>query len=117
MIYGGFDECLKEIKALYTSQQETIEHLRRKLCTYNKEEEIAKRDETINKLYDHALYMMFDKEKERERAFRERHWRETGCKNGNHYIYDLVGTGIGVGITIICPVCGAKEDITDIDSW
>lgn len=37
--------------------------------------------------------------------------------NGSRFIYDLQGTGIGTVVKIKCPICGAEEDITDIESW
>ncbi len=117
MIIRSFDECLKEMKEINESQRHTIEYLREQLSSYDKEKEIADRDKTINDLYDRSICVMSDKEFAAEKAFRYRHFKETGCKNGNRYIYDLTDTGLGTDITIICPICGASENITDITSW
>lgn len=117
MITRSFDECLKEMREINESQQSTIEYLREKLRTYDKEKEIVERDEEISRLRNHSICVMSDKEMDADVKFRTKHWKDTGCKNGNHYIYDLVGTGFGTDIRIICPVCGESENITDITSW
>lgn len=117
MITRSFKECLEEMKEINESQQNIIEYLREKLRTYDKDEEISKRDKTIESLYRRSICVMSDTEAKADKAFRTKHWKETGCKNGNHYVYDLVGTGLGTGITITCPVCGESEDITDSSSW
>lgn len=117
MIIRSFDNCLEEMREINESQQSTIEYLREKLRTYDKEKEIAERDEEISRLRNHSIYVMSDKEMDADVRFRTKHWKDTGCKNGNHYIYDLVGTGFGTDIRIICPVCGESENITDINSW
>lgn len=117
MIARSFKECLEEMKEIGESQQNTIEYLREKLRTYDKDEEISKRDKTIESLYRRSICVMSDTETKADKAFRTKHWKETGCKNGNHYIYDLVGTGLGTGIIITCPVCGESEDITDSSGW
>ena len=117
MITRSFDECLKEMREINESQQSTIEYLREKLRTYDKEKEIVERDEEISRLRNHSICVMSDKEMDADVKFRTKHWKDTGCKNGNHYIYDLVGTGLGTDITITCPICGESENITDITSW
>jgi len=61
--------------------------------------------------------MMSDKEWKDYSEFREKHYRVSGCKNANHYLFDLIGTGIGTAITAICPICGEAKDITDFNSW
>ena len=117
MITRSFKECLEEMREINESQQSTIEYLREKLQTYDKEEEISKRDKTIENLYRCSICVMSAEEAKADIAFRTKHWKETGCKNSNHYIYDLVGCGFGTDITIICPVCGERKNITDISSW
>lgn len=117
MITRSFKECLEEMREINESQQSTIEYLREKLRTYDKEKEIAERDKEISRFRNHSICVMSDKEMDADVRFRTKHWKNTGCKNGNHYIYDLVGAGLGVDITIICPVCGERENITDISSW
>ena len=117
MITRSFKECLEEMKEINESQQSTIEHLQEKLRTYDKEKAIAKRDEEISRLHNHSICVMSDKEMDADMKFRTKHWKETGCKNNNHYLYDLVACGFGTDITIICPVCGESEDITDSSRW
>lgn len=69
--------------------------------------------ERINETY--SLANLSKKEYDAEKTFRDKHYKS--CSNGNHYVYDLFGTGFGLIVKIKCPVCGAEEDITDIDSW
>lgn len=69
--------------------------------------------ECIKEAY--SLANLSKKEYDAEKAFREEHYKS--CSNGNHYVYDLFGTGFGLIVKIKCPVCGDEEDITDISSW
>lgn len=62
-----------------------------------------------------SVITLSKKEYEAEKAFRQKHYES--CSNGNHYVYDLLGTGFSLIVKIKCPVCGAEEDITDISSW
>lgn len=82
--------------------------LRATLNRYDKEDE-------IRSIQQRAITVLSPKEYERDKAFRDRHYQL--CKNGSRFIYDLQGTGIGTVVKIKCPICGAEEDITDIESW
>ena len=46
----------------------------------------------------------------------ERMHRDFPGQRTPHYTYSFSQTGIGEGVTISCH-CGAKEDVTDYDSW
>ena len=91
MITRSFKECLEEMREINESQQSTIEYLQEKLRIYDKEKEIAERDEEISRLRNHSICVMSDKEMDADVKFRTKHWKDTGCKNGNHYIYDFKG--------------------------
>ena len=62
-----------------------------------------------------SLCNLTDKEDERINKFRNKHYKK--CGNGNKYLYELTGTGIGTIIKITCPICGKQKDVTDSDSW
>lgn len=64
-----------------------------------------------------------DVEEERAKAFKEKH-KACRPKNNNDmfpqfapYSYIFTPTGIASCVKIVCPYCGEKEDISDIDSW
>ena len=46
--------------------------------------------------------------------FRKQHWEL--CE-ATSFRYEIGGCGFATFISVICPICGATEDITDIDSW
>ena len=87
----------------------------KKLEEFNKDEEILKLKETLNKSRKNSLLEMSDKEKLAEEEFRKIHYNK--CKNGNRFSYELTGTGIGIIIKISCPICKEEKDITDTSSW
>lgn len=82
---------------------------------YNKISGIDAKNDEIRSIQQRSITIFSHIEYERDKAFKEKHYKQ--CKNGNHFIYDLQGTGIGTIIKIKCPICGAEEDITDTDSW
>lgn len=94
---------------------EEVEKYKKKLEEYNKDEEIKKRDEKIAYLREHSLFEMTDDELAADKAFRAKHYKK--CKNGNSYLYELTGNGIGICIGITCPVCKETKDITDVKGW
>lgn len=60
------------------------------------------------------------KEKEAYKDFEQRHMHErlTSKIQGGKAPY-LIPTGVGIGthLEVVCPICGEKEDITDIGVW
>lgn len=62
-----------------------------------------------------CLHVFCGNERERYKKFRDEHY--ASCKNAGNYVVTLHGTGIGETIQILCPVCGAEEDITDTTAW
>lgn len=67
-------------------------------------------------------YLEFHSEKEKEMYdnFVERHSAErlTMKINGGKVPYLIpYYNGIGRSLTVVCPICGQKEDITDIGVW
>lgn len=69
-----------------------------------------KDDNNFCKLLYYALNPMKSVEQ-----FRNQHY--VSCGNGSRYIFELTGTGIGEAISIQCPVCGERKDVTDVENW
>jgi hypothetical protein len=87
--------------------------LRTKIETYNKDEEIQKMKEKLSHYMSNSLHIMTDSEKEKRKAFSNKHYN--WCKSNYRTI--LVGTGIGTSVEVQCIKCGASECITDTDNW
>ena len=115
MIITDFKQCLQNLADLYEQNESTIDYLREKLASYNKDKEIAERNQKINSLYHNSLCIMTDFEVSAKKEFISKHYKS--CKNSNHYIYDLTETGIGTGIIITCPKCGETKELTDSGKW
>ena len=67
-------------------------------------------------------YLIFNSEKE-QNAFKEFEQKHKSCRTTNRinsgkmpYIIPY-GTGFGTAYTVICPVCGEKQDITDYNAF
>lgn len=115
MLTTDFTQCLQNLADLYEQQESTINELRKKLASYDKDKEIVERDKKIRSLYHNSLCIMADSEASARKEFISKHYKN--CKNDSHYIYDLVETGFGADITITCPKCGETEHITDNSQW
>ena len=56
-------------------------------------------------------------------AFLKKHQecKDKYLKKGNQFglpfRYMFTPSGVGIGVTIICPYCNTEEDITDISVW
>ena len=60
------------------------------------------------------------KEKNAYNDFEQRHMHDrlTSRANGGKAPYLIpTGTGIGTHLEVVCPICGEKEDITDVEVW
>lgn len=117
--YGeSIEELLSKIEDLYYREVNSTARWQKKYQEYDRDKEIQSLKETIDRLHNHSLLQLSDKELEANRAFRYEHYtRHGGGKALSTYIYTLTGTGIGTVITVKCPVCGEEKDITDIESW
>ena len=64
-----------------------------------------------------------NKQQKQVKVFRDSHFCEEFKKNSGGFgstskLSFIVGsTSIGGTLKILCPYCGHKEDITDIDTW
>ena len=63
-----------------------------------------------------AIVAQTGKELQSMNTFIDKHYHGK-CHNGNNFIYDIKGTGLGACIEIKCPKCGESEDITDEDKF
>lgn len=118
----AFNDPEKNIQQSLNSIKQAVNYLvrdnkalRATLNRYDKEAGIKAKKDEIRSIQQRAITVLSPKEYERDKAFRDRHYQL--CKNGSRFIYDLQGTGIGTVVKIKCPICGAEEDITDIESW
>ena len=60
------------------------------------------------------------KEKEAYKNFEQRHMHErliSKIQGGKAPYLIPTGTGIGTILNVVCPICGAREDITDTEGW
>ena len=115
-----FDEMLEKVREQYHYMEERVSEAQRAVREFRKDEEIADANARADYFASHSLHTFSDKERESDRAFREKHYemhKSHTKASGNTYIYTLTGTGIGTCITVKCPICGEEEDITDFDNW
>ena len=112
---GDFFKQLDGIREEYEYVCSIRDKYAQQLDDWNKAEEIQKSRELAEYYRSHSLHMLSDKEAERIKTFRSMHYES--CGNGRSFTFELTGTGIGEAITIVCPVCGQKEDVTDLDDW
>lgn len=126
MIYDNgriiFGDPEKNIESSIVKIKESVDYLvkrnqelQKELNEYDKVAGIKAKEDEIRSIRQRAITVLSLKEYERDKAFRDRHYQL--CKNGSRFIYDIQGTGIGTVVKIKCPICGAEEDITDIESW
>lgn len=76
---------------------------------------ISELKEELQSIRKHSLLILTDYQTQADRKFRDNHYNS--CSNGNRYLYEITGHGLGVCLEITCPVCGKSEDITDSSTW
>lgn len=111
----NMDDILNGIKAKFERQENEIKKLRDKIDHYNKDEEIQKLKEEIEKIKVNSLFNLTDVEKKRDLAFKQKH-TEMHDQDCSGFMYRIDYDAIGSFLTIKCPVCGEEEDITDYGS-
>ena len=110
-----FDKLLKELKKEYDRVNHRNAHLQKTLNQWNRDEEIKRADDMAEYYRTHRLCHLSDKETEKIKSFRERHYQS--CGNGSRYVFDLESTGVGTVICVKCPVCDTEVNVTDYDAW
>lgn len=109
----GIPKIMDELNLYLKSLTRENDGLRKRLQTFNKEEEIQKLQNELDRMRLYSLHIMSEKEHEDARTFSKYHY-ET-CNSNIQYI--LEGTGIGTGIVVVCKKCKTEKDITDVSGW
>lgn len=81
------------------------------------EQRIAQLEEKLRLSYGE---FSTQKEKDAYDDFEKRHMHERATMKiqGGKCPYLIpTGTGIGTNLKVVCPICGAVEDITDLEAW
>lgn len=110
-----FIETLQQIKEMYDEVQKKNSELYNRLEEFNSDEEIQKWKSEAAHIRTHSLHNFSDKELEMYTSFRARHYNS--CNNGDTFVITISGSGISESVEVACPICGAKRNITDIESW
>lgn len=109
---NNFKDIIKRLEEHNEKQEKTISHLRERVRTFNEQDSLQELRSQVNYAYKHSLLSLTDKELQSMDTFINKHYHSK-CHNGNHFIYDIEGTGLGACIKIKCPKCGESKDITD----
>lgn len=110
-----FSELLSRLQNMFDSVREENSELYKKLSEFNSDDAIQDWQAKYAHVLSHSLHELSEKELNSYRKFRGQHYKS--CHNGGTYVITLSGTGIGESIEVACPVCGKKQDITDLESW
>lgn len=123
MIFENFDNYIENIRNAYHEQVDKANSAYSQLLEWNRDAEIQKLTKEIRDIRSHCLLPnLSDKEMQAIKDFQNEHYR-TCCGNGkfkakgNHWIYDIGGTGFGHTVVIICPECLKQLDVTDTSNW
>lgn len=108
-------ELLCQVQSEYDRQINLVEHFRKKCEEFRKDDEIKKLEEQLDEVCRYSLHVMNEEEYVADAEFRAAHYMK--CWNGSTFQYELTGTGIGTAISVICPRCGERKDITSFDNW
>ena len=79
-----------------------------------KDEVTERLNKELERYRNNSLQVLSDKEISQFREFKHSHYKS--CKTNDIWVL-LSPTGIGTAITLKCPKCEEKLDITDIDNW
>ena len=111
-----FETGMEIVQKSYAFMKHQRDFYMKKCNEFRKDDDIARLEKELKRAQGVAcLHRFYGDEAKKYYDFRERHYKS--CKNGNRYNVKLVDTGLGEGISVECPVCGAVEDITDISTW
>lgn len=107
------DTIMNELNTYITQLHNSNDSLRKKIQEFNKEEEILKLQNEMQKMREHSVAILSEQEIEDARVFRDAHYES--CKGNTIYIVE--GTGIGDSITVKCNRCGTEKNISDVTNW
>jgi hypothetical protein len=107
------NKAILDIVNYINLKEKDINDYRQQLQEYNKDKEIQKLQNELDRICSNSVSILSDMEKELAKNFSEKHYKS--CKGNMRYIIE--GTGIGNVVKVQCTKCDEIEDITDIDSW
>jgi hypothetical protein len=110
---SDINKSLENIKNHCERQDKTIEDLRERIKTFNKDEEIQNLHQQIADLREKSVYVYSETELKSDREFSYKHYNS--CKGNTEII--LHGTGIGMVVKARCTKCGEVQDISDFSNW
>ena len=113
----SMDELLAKVKHKYNSMRSRFEDCQKKLAEFSVQDEIKRANEYAERIREHSLFTMSDKEAKAIKEFKADHSSCQSNKLSTSYEYVLTGTGVGTAISIRCPVCGEEKNVTDYDMW
>lgn len=108
-----YEEANKHIKEVNKKLKENAE----RIVHTEYEQRIAQLEEKLRFSYGEFATQ---KEKDAYDDFERRHMhmRAIMKAQGGKCPYIIpTGTGIGTNLKVVCPICGAMEDITDLEAW
>lgn len=108
-----YEEANKRIGEVNKKLKEDAE----KVVRAEYEQRIARLEEKLRLSYGEFATQ---KEKDAYDDFEQRHMHERAAMKiqGGKCPYLIpTGTGIGTNLKVVCPICGAIEDITDLEAW
>lgn len=108
-----YDEANKHTGEVNKKLKEDAE----KIVRAEYEQRIAQLEEKLRLSYGE---FSSQREKDAYNDFEQRHIHErlTMKSQGGKAPYLIpTGTGIGTHLEVVCPICGAKENITDFEVW
>lgn len=108
-------KLLGDVQAEYDRQVSVADYFRKKCEEVRKDDEIKKLEEQLSEVRRNSLHIMNKEEYIEDAAFRWAHYKK--CRNGSTFQYELTGTDIGTAISVICPRCGERKDITSFANW
>ena len=79
-----------------------------------KDKVVERLNKELERYRKNSLQVLSDKEMLQFKEFKHSHYKS--CKTNDIWVL-LSPTGIGTAITLKCPKCEEKLDITDIDNW
>ena len=108
-----YEESNKRMKEYDKKLKEDAEAIVRK----EYEDEIARLKERLRLSYGEFATQ---KEKDAYDDFEQRHMHqlmESKAQGGKAPYLIPTGTGIGTHLVVVCPICGERENITDMEAW
>lgn len=108
-------KLLGNVQAEYDRQVSLVDYFRKKYEDFREDDEIKKLEERLDEVRRYSLHVMNEEEYVADAEFRAAHYMK--CRNGSTFQYELTGTGIGTAISVRCPRCGERKDITSFGNW